>query len=544
MRTSIDERSRTVAATTGSPQWADLPAEVLGNIVGFVHTAADAVRFHAVCWAWRGALHKAGYEPLLPWLLAPSSSTHLTLEDQRCRCVFSKETYRAPGICVRDRRVACTDGWPAWLVTGNGEGRRLVNPLTADRLDFPDECITDEWLDRRHRIIFDGGAVLLYDFDLQDDAYLPRRFRFRASLLPPDDNRWQPITSDLSSTDRCCAASYYKGGFVVCVDLANCHVIQPYWKPIGSGHYVYGRTREVRAALPDEPAGRVRRNSYLVECNGELLLASVLQEAGSSTGGLSVSLHELRLEKHGGQDDEVAVEWVRRDDDDTSNAAGMAWLGKHVLFLGFPASFAMEAAPLYREVSGGTAYFVIETDEMPPCCRVYRYSFHDGVATLVDTLPPGWHDARCLWFLPSPKIEAPFFQEGEEGSEPIGDLQPQGGDRSGARRQQQMRIYAGDLSPKVDNARLREMFSVYGKVAGTRVAYDKRGRSRGFGFVTMATQEGFEKAMAALNPIKEEPGDSFDFIDLCLGLLILFLIFVVLFYIFKGCKLLFLALFF
>ncbi|KAF8726397.1 hypothetical protein HU200_019861 [Digitaria exilis] len=344
------------AATTGSPPcWEDLPEELLGKIAARLKAAADAIRFHAVCWAWRGApAHEAEYNHkpfmFLPWLLAPSTAAGHLLEDQRCRCVFSKETYLAPGICVRDRRVACTTGVPAWLVTGNGE-RHLVNPLTADRMEFPDECITDEWLDRRHRIIFEGGAVLLYDFDpnpSQHDSYFPYRLRFRASLLPPDDHRWQPITSDLGGTDRCCAAACHKGGFVVCVDLANCHVIQPYWEPSGSGNYIWGRTREVRAALPDVPAGKVRRSSYLVEHDGGLLLASVLQSC-TGGGGLSVSLHELRPEKHGVQvDDEVAVEWVRRDGD-TSDAADMDRLGKHVLFLGFPASFAVEAAPFYGE---------------------------------------------------------------------------------------------------------------------------------------------------------------------------------------------------
>lgn len=51
------------------------------------------------------------------------------------------------------------------------------------------------------------------------------------------------------------------------------------------------------------------------------------------------------------------------------------------------------------------------------------------------------------------------------------------------------------------------------------------------------------RAMAALKPVKDEPDDRLDFIDLCLGLLILFLIFVVLFYFCEGCKLLFLAFF-
>ena len=66
---------------------------------------------------------------------------------------------------------------------------------------------------------------------------------------------------------------------------------------------------------------------------------------------------------------------------------------------------------------------------------------------------------------------------------------------------QQLTIYVRDLSPKVDGSRLRDMFSKHGKVAHAKVVYDKRGRSRGFGFVTMATQKGFNKAMAVRNAV-------------------------------------------
>ncbi|KAF8757489.1 hypothetical protein HU200_010841 [Digitaria exilis] len=548
------------AAASSSPPWADLPAELLGDIAGRLHTTADYVRFHAICRSWRAVhVEEEDHKPRLPWLLAPSSSTFdddLQLEEQRCRCVFSKETYRMPGICdVRDRRVACTSSAAAWLVTGGGQHNkgvvvRLVNPLTGKQEQVPDEgIISTEWLGRRHRIISGAGAVVLV-YELDDlnpapdyDEY-PRRRRFRVSFLRPGCKRWLSVSSYLRFTDRCCAVACYRDSFVVCVGLVYCHVLKPYGAPTSGVH----GTREVRVALPGQPAGKVRRSSYLVECDGgDLLLARVLQDTTSSCigGGLSVSLHELRLENNGGQDHELAVEWVRRDDADM-----MIWLRDHVLFLGFPASFAAKAAPYNGEVSGGTTYFVIESGgqgrrrplSVAKTCSVYKYSFHNNEATLVETLPSGWHDARCLWFLPRPQIQTLFEHQKEGSGEPAGNF---AGESDGARQQMQLRIYAGDLSPKVDNARLREMFSVYGKVATARVAYDKRGRSRGFGFVTMATQEGYDKAMAALNPVvKEEPDDiSFDFIDLCLGLLALFLILVVLFYIFKGCKILFLALF-
>ncbi|CAL5080139.1 unnamed protein product [Urochloa decumbens] len=50
------------------------------------------------------------------------------------------------------------------------------------------------------------------------------------------------------------------------------------------------------------------------------------------------------------------------------------------------------------------------------------------------------------------------------------------------------------------NGRLLTMFSEHGKVVDARVVYDREtGRSRGFGFVTMATQDELDDAIAALD---------------------------------------------
>ncbi|CAN6357915.1 unnamed protein product [Urochloa humidicola] len=135
------------------PPWEDLPVEALRNIAGRLHVASDLVRFHAVCHNWNANVRGDGDgDPpgrLLPWLLAPSSSaTADKAEDQRCRCVFSKATYRAPGICFRDRRVAFTDGTATWLIRDKDK-TFLVKPLTAQRL----HRVNDWWLDCRHRIV-------------------------------------------------------------------------------------------------------------------------------------------------------------------------------------------------------------------------------------------------------------------------------------------------------------------------------------------------------------------------------------------------------
>uniref|UniRef100_A0A2N9IMA5 RRM domain-containing protein n=1 Tax=Fagus sylvatica TaxID=28930 RepID=A0A2N9IMA5_FAGSY len=63
-----------------------------------------------------------------------------------------------------------------------------------------------------------------------------------------------------------------------------------------------------------------------------------------------------------------------------------------------------------------------------------------------------------------------------------------------------LRIYVGNLPWQVDDARLEQVFSEHGKVVNARVVYDREtGRSRGFGFVTMASETELNDAIAALD---------------------------------------------
>lgn len=62
------------------------------------------------------------------------------------------------------------------------------------------------------------------------------------------------------------------------------------------------------------------------------------------------------------------------------------------------------------------------------------------------------------------------------------------------------RIYVGNLPWQVDDARLEQVFSEYGKVVNARVVSDREtGRSRGFGFVTMSSETEVNDAIAALD---------------------------------------------
>jgi RNA recognition motif-containing protein len=62
------------------------------------------------------------------------------------------------------------------------------------------------------------------------------------------------------------------------------------------------------------------------------------------------------------------------------------------------------------------------------------------------------------------------------------------------------KIYVGNLPWRATDAQLTEMFAAHGEVTEARIITDREtGRSRGFGFVTMASNEGAQAAIRALN---------------------------------------------
>ena len=62
------------------------------------------------------------------------------------------------------------------------------------------------------------------------------------------------------------------------------------------------------------------------------------------------------------------------------------------------------------------------------------------------------------------------------------------------------KLFVGSLPWAVDDAKLQEIFSQVGNVVSAMVLQDKQtGRSRGFGFVEMSTEEEANEAITKLN---------------------------------------------
>ncbi len=61
-------------------------------------------------------------------------------------------------------------------------------------------------------------------------------------------------------------------------------------------------------------------------------------------------------------------------------------------------------------------------------------------------------------------------------------------------------LYVGNLSFSTTDNTLRDLFSQYGEIESVNLITDRyTGRSRGFAFVEMATEEAAQAAMSALN---------------------------------------------
>ena len=67
------------------------------------------------------------------------------------------------------------------------------------------------------------------------------------------------------------------------------------------------------------------------------------------------------------------------------------------------------------------------------------------------------------------------------------------------------KLYVGNLSYDLDNASLEQMFAEHGTVESVHIVMDRHsGRSKGFGFVEMSSDEEAQTAITALDGQEQE----------------------------------------
>ncbi|CAL4985266.1 unnamed protein product [Urochloa decumbens] len=478
------------ATTLASSRWSDL----LRDISRRLHVTGNYVRFHATRKPWRATLPPPSCRPaFLPLLLAPDDGTGY----QMAHSIFSPNSGRQRHssaavdfeIPVGNRRwVVITNGaaTSSWLLANSRESTTLVNPLSGSAVTtlppLPDGI--KQWVKHGAGVVSGDGTVFLYGVPpSQMQWHMP----IWAALLRPGSSTWTPLKTtcyfDSPGRDMERYSVTYRHGKIILWDNSE-----------GSWTILPTEDDEFESTDGDMPYELSKKFQcmYNVESRGELLVACIEIKADSKyykdidsfASALSVSVYSLQNKVQGNS----KLQWVRMDSRS---------LADRVLFLGRPSSFAMDGMRL--GMSGGCAYLV---DRRPlyggswskmaiERCRVFRYSFHDDTAELVEQLPAKWNCRSGMWFTPQPAIAT---------TEEICDRLEHLNRKAGKPKQQfgaDFRMYVGNLSRKVDSYQLRRFFSKHGNVADARVMWDRKtGHSRGFGFVTMATTVDVEPAVA------------------------------------------------
>jgi hypothetical protein len=299
-------------------QWSDLPPDLLRQIAGRLHVAADFVSFHAVCKPWRNSrdLLSRTTTPtsqFLPWLLAPTEGHgHLSSSLIKLRCVFSKSTYRVlpPPYPPRRNWVCSAHGGTVRYLTVDKRLRpSLHDPITGAVTGLPSFPYMHSEEETPCGIVYGDGTILLYGISHLADGGTAR---FRAALLRPGDEYWTILDRTFETTGKklgeFCAA-YHGGSILVTAEASMWHI----FGPDGGAEVLVPRPW-----MPGEHDSFSERYSYVLESHGELLWAWVKVRWRFSydqygirrrhLGTISVSVHALEQASV-----PEKVQWVRKE---------------------------------------------------------------------------------------------------------------------------------------------------------------------------------------------------------------------------------------
>ncbi|KAF7033866.1 hypothetical protein CFC21_044939 [Triticum aestivum] len=294
-----------------STRWPDLAQDVLRDVAGRLHDAADFARFYAVCRPWRDSREApppsfrttTTTHQFLPWLFTAADKDHQT--PLKLRCIFSKSTYRVtspPPCAARGNWVCSADATAVqYLNVDRFLNPSLHDPVTGQVTRLP----RFQWDEGDpHGVLYGDGTILLYSITHIDKG---RKASFRASLLRSGDAKWTLVKRTLETPSRkveSCAA-YHRGKILVTVEDMQ-----------GQGFFY------------------MHQYSHVLESRGELLWVSIAGNGVTSQCGAPcpyVFVYTLEQEESTPE----KMRWVRKD--------GRS-LADRVLFLGSPNSFAVDAS--------------------------------------------------------------------------------------------------------------------------------------------------------------------------------------------------------
>ncbi|KAM0850340.1 hypothetical protein ACQ4PT_053181 [Festuca glaucescens] len=244
--------------------WADLPEDMLGDIIRRLPSFADRSRFRAACRSWRAAWRRQPHPPA-PWLAVPGHS--VSLPDGAIHCV-------AP-LPEDARNARCRGSFGDWLAlvpleSSGAAAPFLLNPFSGARIPLP------PWTEKEHicKIVMssapDSTCLVAAMVDCTVDCGDNRR---RIAACRPGEGResaWWPVSLAFDLQD----IAFYKGRLHA---LPSCDGLMVF----DDGELDLLRREPWRLheeQLPPPPAaksydGKLHFSSrrYLVECNGRLL---------------------------------------------------------------------------------------------------------------------------------------------------------------------------------------------------------------------------------------------------------------------------------
>ncbi|TVU24430.1 hypothetical protein EJB05_26864, partial [Eragrostis curvula] len=117
---------RSMATSTPSPPWADMPPELACLVLRHLPARVDRIRFAAVCPEWRAVAREARLPPPLPLLV---------LKDGTFYSVPTSEPLRFP-YHTEDFTTACDN----WLLVSRNSHLLLVDPFSGATMTLPAPC--------------------------------------------------------------------------------------------------------------------------------------------------------------------------------------------------------------------------------------------------------------------------------------------------------------------------------------------------------------------------------------------------------------------